>query len=338
MDGFVRKKIMKLYKQKFVKNCLDNFTIYEIVNNCKELHIRSGTCGKKIKESTKSFSSEVEATKTYNKLLKNKLKSGFFECEGDDNRPILPPPFSLGSAPQDFANRISQLADIGVYLTPNYHTWFAGGPGKYILPLHSTSLLASYESDITLISTIIHNTEVVKETLVRFKETEIDNFQYTNDQWERKLTYYTESYWEDWKIIDKHSLDLGIVAEVGGVDSIDLNLDVLNEPNHENAMFNFVRLEPGYNDYNRIEEWKNDYGYDSSWSEIAKLYINHPTILHTQLLHWLFNDICVSVYDITTSAFYASYNFNNVQAIRAYIIKESESNRTHVYFHEIYIS
>ena len=46
MDGFVRKKIMKMYKQKFVKNCLDNFTIYEIVNNGKELHIRSATSGK----------------------------------------------------------------------------------------------------------------------------------------------------------------------------------------------------------------------------------------------------------------------------------------------------
>lgn len=332
---------MKLYKQKsFKKNGEASFSLYEIVINGTELLIRSGTCGRKIKESIKPYESEKDVLKAYKKMFKSKLKSGFFECEGDDDNPALQPPFGLGSAPADFSVRISQLADIGVYLSPDSHKRYEF---EDILPLYSISLQYGDETDLVLIRSIIEKTNELKETLMSYRDQEMDLHEFTNDKWETELISNTERYFSYWKIVDNDNINLGLIREVGGIDSADLFIDIIQNKNKKcsSHLVELCVIEDGY--YGTQDEILDMYDieYDSDIdlkelpiSDVAKVCAINPSKSHAELLNWLFSDVSISVHEVTTSSFYAA--IDRPQAISIYLIKHKPSQTAYVYFYELF--
>lgn len=321
---------MKLYKQKNLKKSLNDFMFYEVIQNGTEIQIRSGTCGKKIKESIKSYEDEAKTAKAYQKMLKNKFKSDYFECEGDEHGPILTPPFSLSSSSEDFSARLSQLSNLGIYLAPYSH-----GRDNFedIDPICSMSVTTEDKSIQELIAHSIMEAEPVKEALLYFKNNEMELHEYSVAQWEINLIEETKGY-REWEILEPKDIDCGIFRKIDGFESVELYLDIVNNSNVKSAN-DLVELNSHYEEYSEIEEaieFRQDEGY-SNVNEIAKLFMPYPAKPYAQLMQWLFDDVTFSAYEITTSSFFAS--IGRPFAIILYLIKENKTCKSHLYFHKV---
>lgn len=345
--SIVKGVIMQLFKQNITQKGLGSFAFYAVHNTGNALVIRSGTCGKTIKETTKSYASEDEATKAYEKLRKSKLKSGFFGCEGDENGPLLSAPFGLTDAPNDFSERLSQLAQKGVFLAPYSHGYYNSSD---VRPLHTTSITNHDGNDLGVIASTIANTPALKDILIKFKEDEIDIHQYTSDQWERELTQETE--YGDWQLLDKHNIDLGLIGRKRGFDSVHLYMDILNDPHSDSACSLANVSMPSNKSIHAKDEIEeiilerfadDDFDYDNldkidflqyPISDVAKEYITDLPKPHTAMIRWLFDGCSVISYEVTTSSMYAV--IGRPDAIKVYVITMNKSSQTYLSFHKLF--
>ncbi|MGJ8631651.1 MAG: WGR domain-containing protein [Glaciecola sp.] len=320
---------MLLFKKRESNKTQKSFMFYIVQNNGTELVIRSGTCGEKVKELVKKYSDDAQAKKAYKKLMENKLKANYFECEGDENGPLIKPPFDLSPAPQDFSERLSKLSDLGIYVAPHTHKY---ADFDDIYPIYSIPVTCSSDNELEIIVSVIKDSREILEILALFKKDEIEIQQYTNEQWEKEIIAETQCN-SDWKVLDKKDINLGIIRKMDGLKDIEFYLDIVNNKNIK-SYDHLVQLDKHYQEYSEIKEAIEDrleQGY-SNINEIAKLFIHNPEKQYTQLMSWLFDDVSVSVYELTTSSMYAC--IGRTEAIVLFLIK-GNMDKTHIFFHKV---
>lgn len=319
-----------MYRQENTENLI--FSLYEIINKDNELLIRNGTCGKKIKENKKTFENSKDASKAYNRNIKTKRISGFFECEGDDDFPNLDFPFGITSVSENFSERLSLLENLGIYLSPAHHRVEEHGS---LRPISEELVKFSDADDKFIINRIITNSEVIKRKLNEFKKIELEIS--TIEQWEDEMNKEAQCTHSLWEKVNHKDIELGLIKKCKGIDSVDIYLDILNGLSNQDVLNSLVRIVAQNSKENdmslSIEELTMD-AEDFMLNDVTYSLINNSSKVRSQLINWLFTDCTVAVYEVTTSPTYCM--LGKFQALKIYLIRNRSNNTVSIYIYDMF--
>ena len=311
---------MKLFKQS--DSSISAFNFVEIaVCECKVVIVTCSANGKKI-EKTKEYKDNRKAIIAAEKYAAKQVSDGYFECDGDQDGPILKSPLGLGDAPDNFNERLDQLKACGIIL-------YAVHSHSYELdrcsPLDQFFVANKKitNNPLLLLSANILSSKELQETLSWYAGY---GQEYTSkDEWESDFED-TISTFSKWKTLTTDSALVGAYVLRTGVSDADIGVissKLVDPPCEGEEVFKLTS-----DTYSELGFFLEDESVSKTL--LGLLCLQSTAKLLTEIRAWLYKGYKITTYELTTSTLYVS--IQKPLALRVYIAQNEKNGDIYSYF------